>query len=171
MFGWFKKNLITEMNTFYNFANITTNFALFQHNCTRSGIDIKSEHNEKYEFQILRTAAMVNFLFGKPTQEMHIKQLNLDSEKNAALEWLRKNLIFRELVVQSLRVKNTTDFGSGKIDGSITGEEILTAFGSEYPIAPNPKYYEALVDKAFLSLSPDMQQLTLQLAKRLGINF
>ena len=120
---------------------------------------------------MLRTAAMVNFLFGKPTQEMHIQQLDLDSERKTALEWLRNNSIFRELVVQSLRVKNTTDFSSGKSDGSITGEDILATFGSEYPIAPNPKNYEALVYKAFQSLTHDMQQLTIQFAKRVGINF
>lgn len=165
MFGWLKKNLIKEMNTLFNLANITTTSALFQHNCTSSGTDTK------VELQMLRTAAMVNFLFGKPTQEMHIQQLDLDSERKTALEWLRNNSIFRELVVQSLRVKNTTDFSSGKSDGSITGEDILATFGSEYPIAPNPKNYEALVYKAFQSLTHDMQQLTIQFAKKVGINF
>lgn len=165
MFGWLKKNLLTEMNTLFNVANLTTSIALFKHNCSISEIDANSGDDER-KFQMFRSAAMVNFLFGKPAQEMHITRLDLDSEERFALEWLRSNSIFRELVVQSLRVKNTTDFGSGKNDGSITGEEILTVFGSEYPIAPNPKNYEALVDKACQSLGLDMKQLILQLANR-----
>lgn len=110
-------------------------------------------------------AASVNFLFGEPPSASH-ESLNLQEIHADAIEWLKRDALLKELLVQSLRV--TTQLGfmeKGAV--AVKGEEVLKTFGPEYPIAPTPDTYEKLVQRAIGVLSPDMQE---SIRSRLGLH-
>jgi len=100
-------------------------------------------------------AASVNFLFGEAPSSLH-EGLNLREIHADAVEWLRRNDLLRELIVQSLRVTSQLGYMENGV-AKVKGEDILKTFGSAYPTAPDPDSYENLVQRAISTLSPDSQ--------------
>ena len=90
-------------------------------------------------------AASVNFLFDEDPDPAH-KDLDFQEIQTKSIEWLKRDDLLRELIVQSLRVIIKLEFmKNGTV--SIRGEKILEEFGREHPIAPNPESYQNLVQK------------------------
>ena len=77
---------------------------------------------------------------------------------------MQDNPTMRELVVQTLRVSWVVDYMVKR--GDLPSEErmsILTKFGSEFPNAPDPNSYEALVRRAIGTLPVSSQARVLGL--------
>ncbi len=162
MFGWFKKRLLSKMNTFVYMARMVTALAALEH------VGIKSAGlNRDADKEAMKAAAMTNYLFSETPAAMHKQQLDLHAEHEAAIAWLQEDPTFRELVVQSLRVMTTANYGSGK-GASVVGEEILALLGAEYPQAPEPATYEALVMRAIQTLPVKAQVQFSRWAKSQG---
>ena len=149
-FWWAQKRLKRKMHRLLNAAKIAS-YGIFTIHLSDAPAEDKSEPSPAG----LIAAASVNYLFGEAPSAAH-QSLNLLEIHGNAVEWLKRDNLLRELLVQSLRV--TTQLGfieKGAI--AVRGEDILRTFGPEYPIAPNPDSYEHLVQKAIGTLSPDTQ--------------
>lgn len=149
-FWWAKKRLKSKMHRLVNAAKITS-YGIFTLHISDAPAEDKSESSRSS----MIAAASVNFLFGEAPSSLH-ESLNLREIHTDAIEWLKRDDLLRELVVQSLRVTAQLGFMENG-DVAVRGEDILKTFGSEYPIAPAPDSYENLVQKAIDALSPDMQ--------------
>ena len=99
--------------------------------------------------------ASVNYLFGETPSPKH-EHLDLQRIHTNAIQRLRDDALLRELVVQSLRVATVLSYVKTGV-ATVQGEDIVTMFGAEYPIAPNPDNYERLVEGVVATLSPEMQ--------------
>jgi len=163
MFGWFRKasqdRVLKKMDALVYLANLTAAYKIHSH--LKSTINYKDEE-ELNQIMAIRT----NFLFGKKLSESHA-HLDFKSEFNAAIGWLASDSLFRELIVQSLRVMNTSRISKGG-DSVILGDDILSIFGYLYN-EPNPDSYEMLVFKGIDSLSTMDKNEVLIKARKLGI--
>lgn len=145
-FWWAKKRLKSKMHRLINEAKITS-YGIFKFHISGASVGNKSESSHAS----MIAAASVNFVFGEAPSSLH-ERLNLREIHTDAIEWLKRDDLLRELVVQSLRVTAQLYFmENGAI--AVRGEEVLKTFGSEYPIAPAPDSYEKLVKKAIGALS------------------
>ena len=146
MFGWLKKRMLARMATSASVARIVTFRAL------SITLEIDSAESKDKRAAIARSAgARTNFLFGSESTETHVENLDLGAEHQAAIEWLETNTLFRELVVQTRRVESTVRYGqTGSVEA--IGGSILANYGREFPDAPNPESYAALVKRAIDSL-------------------
>ena len=152
MFGWFKKRAMKQMGVLFNISQMIISLGLMKY----YGFDEAQSEAEKNE-RAARAAAGANYLFGTAPNPMHLQQFNMLEIEVEACEWLRNNPVFRELVVQSLRVSTSINSeASGTV--SIVGQKLLATFGREFPNAPDPTTYEQLINKASLLLPPDYQQ-------------
>lgn len=149
-FWWAKKRLKRKMSRLVNAAKLTS-FGIFTSHL--SGVYAGDKSDSSRIGMI--AAASVNLLFGETPNASH-EGLNLREIHVNAIEYLKHDNLLRELLVQSLRVTAQLGFME---NGAVTvkEEDILTTFGPEYPIAPDPDSYEHLVQKAIGTLSPDMQ--------------
>jgi hypothetical protein len=125
MFGWFKKRLLARMDNLTKVAQMAT--------CVAITRELKNREANEESVVGMKGAARANFLFGHKGSELHRQQLDLPSEERAALEWLRDNAVFCELVVQSLRVMNMVGFGRHGTVGAVVGEpmagkDLVTGF-------------------------------------------
>jgi hypothetical protein len=152
MFGWFKKRTMERMGTLFSQSQMTTSLGLMKY----YGFDEAQSEAEKNE-RAARAAAGANYLFGTAPSPMHLQQFNIPEIEAEACEWLRNNPVFRELVVQSLRVATTINSEASRTV-SIVGEKLLETFGREFPNAPDPTSYEQLVNEAICLLPPAYQQ-------------
>lgn len=159
MFKWRLKRLMEKMDAWTSIAQMTASLAALHYidptyidRAPGSSADPPGSEAEKTTYR--KAAAMTNYLFGYPPSELHLEKLDLVKERKTAIDWLRQDALFRELVVQSLRVMMMINFGRNS-DSSIIGEEVLCTFGSEYPAAPDIDNYPALVRRAIDSLPPD----------------
>lgn len=111
-------------------------------------------------------AATTNFLFGERTKDQHAL-LDLDRIHGDAMAWLRSSEPITQLIVQSLRVAAMVAYIDKK-RAVVIGEEILISFGSEYPEAPSPDTYAALVSQFVDHLPEEVQG---QIRSRFGASF
>lgn len=138
------------MHRLVNAAKVTS-FGIFTSHLDGASAEAKSDPSRTG----MVAAASVNFLFGETPSASH-ENLNLREIHAEAVEWLSRDDLLRELLVQSLRVATQLGFMENGAVG-LKGEDILTKFGPEHPIAPNPDSYEQLVQKAIGTLSADTQ--------------
>lgn len=141
MFGWFKKRMLNRMAGLTRDAQLATFAAIvggFQ------GDPLAKS----------RAGARTNFLYGHEASVEHKQQFDMSVEERAALEWLQRNELFKELVVQTLRVIATVRYGRGlgNAVSPVIGEQILLDFGPAFPVAPEPDTYGALVLRAIETL-------------------
>ena len=164
MFGWLKKvskdRVLKKMDALSYLANLTTahkiNFIL------KSSGDY-SDADEISKIMAVRT----NYLFGKELSDNHV-HLNIKDEFNSAIDWLSSDSLFRELVVQSLRVMNTSSLAKGG-EPNVLGEDILTTYGYLFPENLSPDDYKILVFKAIDSLPLASMNEVIERAKKLGL--
>ena len=164
MFGWLRKasqeRVLKTMDALSYLANLTTAYKIESL--------LKEQHSDKNESEIGKILAFrTNYLFGRQVSESHA-HIDAESEINSANIWLSNDSLFRELVVQSLRVMNTSKIAKGG-DAVIAGGEILKLHGSSFPEGPTPEYYKELVFKAIESLTSNARIDILQSAEKLGL--
>ena len=158
MFGFGKTKLLAKMESLTNIAQMAVYMMLtnlFQ-------VDAAQTDGER-DVVATKAAAWANYLFGKSPSPQHA-HLNPDAEHQDAQSWLKQNRVARELVVQSLRVANTIAYGKTSTAPEL-GMDLLSSFGAEFPNAPDPASYEALVHRAIALLPPEHQQRLLVWSK------
>jgi hypothetical protein len=148
VFGWFKKRLFALMESWVRRAHLATYSAL------RRDLGVNAEEPKADDaIRRMQAACRANFLMGSGPAELHKQDLDLLAEHAAALNWLRQDPIFCELVVQSLRVVHMISHGRGvPVTLPVLGEELLLEFGPAFPVAPSPDSYEELVVRAMKTL-------------------
>jgi hypothetical protein len=152
MFGWLIKRTTKLMGALLNRSQMAIGLGMMKY----YGFDEAQSEAEKNE-SAARGAAGANYLFGMAPSPKHSEQFNMLEIEAEACEWLRNNPVFRELVVQSLRVATTIN-SEASGTASIVGEKLLETFGREFPNAPDPTSYEELINKAILLLPSTFQQ-------------
>ncbi|WP_288092294.1 hypothetical protein [Thiomonas sp.] len=156
MFAWLgnrKKRVMNQMAALTRAAQMATYISLRN---SLQPADPASPRDDEKELSGLRAAARTNILYGNPSNEAR-RDLDLAEEHRAALRWLDHTPVFRELVVQTLRVIATVRYGrtdAAKVDG----EPILVAYGTEFPEAPTPDSYQALLVRALSTLTEGQQR-------------
>ena len=164
MFAWLKKasqdRVLKRMDALSYLANLTTAHKI--NSILKSSGDY-SDADEMAKVMAVRT----NYLFGKDLSDSH-SSLDVKVEFNLAIDWLSNDSLFRELVVQSLRVMNTSSLAKGG-EPNILGEDILTTYGYLYPENLSPDDYKILVFKAIDSLPLDSMNEVIQRAKKVGL--
>ena len=164
MFAWLKKasqdRVLKRMDALSYLANLTTAYKI---NSILKSSDNYSDEEELTKIMAVRT----NYLFGKDLSDSH-SSLDVKAEFNSAIDWLSNDHLFCELVVQSLRVMNTSRVAKGG-EALVLGEEILTTYGKLFPQQPSPDMYKILVFKAIDSLPLDDKIDIIERSKKLGL--
>jgi len=164
MFGWLKKSsqdrVLKIMDSLSYLANITTAYKI--------NSLLKDSRNYKDDDELNKKIAVrTNYLFGRNVSDSH-SNLDVKAEFISANDWLSSDSLFRELVVQSLRVMNTSRMAKGG-EAIIVGEDILTTYGYLYPEASSPDAYKTLVFKAIESLPLASKEEVIERAKKVGL--
>jgi len=164
MFGWLKNvsqnRLLKTMDGLSYLANLTTAYKI--------NSLLKSSGNYSTDEELSKVMAIrTNYLFGKDLSESHTS-LDVKAEFNSAIDWLANDGLFRELVVQSLRVMSTTKMAKSG-EPIVIGEDILTTYGYLYPDNLSPDEYKTLVFKAIDSLDSNSRIVVLNKAHKLGL--
>ena len=165
MFGWLKKlsqdRVLKTMDALAYLSNLTTAFKI--------NYLLKESEKYKNEEELIQVMGVrTNYLFGKVLADSHT-HLDAKAEFNSAIDWLASDTLFCELVVQSLRVMNTSKIAKGG-DAIILGEDVLSNFGYLFPEEPSPESYKRLVFKAIDSLDSNSRNEVLVNAQRLGLS-
>ncbi|MDP2229942.1 hypothetical protein [Methylotenera sp.] len=171
MFGFLKKNVNAVMKNFLEISSIVNYFAIFEMLCAIDKVDDGDAENETVALNRLRAAAISNYLFCKPFQQMHKEKLDEDAVIADAERWLRTDDLFCGLIVQSLRVMNTLEFrNKNNSEETIIGEKILNEYGHIYKDAPNPQSFENLIfNLASMTLQDDHLNQVRSYANKIGI--
>lgn len=140
-----KESLIRKMDGYTSVAQV----AIFQ------SLKEDYEKNMGSYDTTLFAAAVANYLFGRTADPDHVEQFTLVKIRAAGNQILADNHSIRKLVVQSLRVLSTITIaiGKGEID-----TEILSIYGIEFPDAPDPSSYLALINESIQAMSPSVQE-------------
>jgi hypothetical protein len=153
MFGWYKRReqrLMARMGDMTRVAQMTTYVAL------ENELGVADARSEEEKSSIAaRAAARTNFLYGEAPADMH-KNLDLAREHRFASDWLSANPLFRELVVQTLRVLSVVKFHRTQ-EVPRAEATVLDKYGHEFPSAPTPETYPVLLQRALATLT-DTQQ-------------
>jgi hypothetical protein len=153
MFGWFNRRedrLPARMAALTRVAQMVTYTAIVND----LGFNDGRSEDEKATISA-RAAARTNFLFGNEPAKTH-NQFDLALEHRSASDWLAVSPLFRELVVQTLRVIFTVRHGTTG-SSAIVREDVLVKHGREFPDAPNPTEYPLLVQRAIGTLTDSQQ--------------
>lgn len=114
--------------------------------------------NREKETLLTRAGAQASLLFDT-SLEPEYQVLDIERERKEALAWLERRPIFKELIVQTLRVRNTVKYSlTGQSPDPVIGISILELYGEHFPNEPNPENYNELIVKAVNSLPPLSQQ-------------
>lgn len=114
--------------------------------------------NLEKENILTRGGAQASLLFDISLEPEYLT-LDIERERKESLAWLERRPIFKELIVQTLRVRNTVTYSlTGQSPDPIIGISILEQYGEHFPNEPNPENYNELLVRAVNSLSPLSQQ-------------
>ncbi len=140
-------------------AQMVTCSALFNHYSHDSAISDDQ--------RAARAAAGTNYLFGKEPDPRHASQFDLPELQAEVTSWLKANAAFEKLVIQSLRVLNTAMYATSGT-APIIGQVVLSTLGRNYPDAPDPQTFEALIHATLLQLPFKDQESVRSWMKRTG---
>jgi len=164
MFGWLKKvsqdRVLKRMDALSFLANLTTAHKI------NSILKLSGNYSDADEMTKIM-AVRTNYLFGKDLSDNH-KHLNVKEEFNSAIDWLANDDLFRELVIHSLRVMNTSRLAKGG-EPIVLGDDVLTTYGYLYPENSSPDNYKILLFKAVDSLYLKSRNDVLSKAQKLGL--
>jgi hypothetical protein len=79
------------------------------------GVDHAKNDTERFAVTV-KAGAHASLLFDVPLAPEH-KKLDVEAERKAAYAWLTRQPVFKELVVQTLRVQNTLAYEEVKGSG------------------------------------------------------
>ncbi len=164
MLTWLKKlsqeRVIKRMDALSYLANLAT--------AHKINSVLKASNNYVDESELNKIMAVrTNYLFGKNVSDSHT-HLDIKEEFNSAIYWLANDDLFRELVIQSLRIMNTSRLAKGG-EPNVLGEDILTTYGYLYPEYLSPDDYNILVFKAIDSLPLTSRNEVIERAKKVGL--
>jgi len=104
-----------------------------------------------------RAKMAADYLFGRELDPDALETLSVAREQELARDWLKRNEVMRELVLESLRVLNAMDDHPRGRTGPI-GEGLVMAYGRGSFKALDLAAYDALVQRAIYSLPLHTQQ-------------
>lgn len=162
MIQWFEKQLISKMERLNHaaqmivFVHILDQFELEASLLAQLGLK-GIEPNKVEPLRGFYAAAIANYLFGKQAAEQHKEIFDLGKIEKIAIQWLRRENDFQELVVQSVRVSYAIGYAKNQIE-ELSLHQVLAEFGKKFPEAPNPASYEKLVDESLSLLSPGSEE-------------
>jgi len=117
------------------------------------GVDKTKDQTERERLGI-RAGYQAHLLMGEPLSKPEYRNLASKAEALNAAVFMEKNPLMMELVIQTLRVRNTIHFAKyGEPSEPLIGEEVLESYGSRVSQEPDPDNYAALVQKVIDSMS------------------
>lgn len=133
MFGFRKSKLLSKMQNLHHLAG-TSVFCRY-----------RAAGAGGHEAASMRAAALLGAMFGKsPSTELSAR-FDMDEIRRQAQTDFAADRALRELVVQALRVEAALA-AEGKLPPLVPGSlRILESSGAEFPEAPTPASFEALV--------------------------
>lgn len=148
----FEPNIIPQMERMADASRMAAAMMLLND----LGMDQASTELER-ERVAIRAEAQASLLFDKLLVYEH-QQLEVDRERAEALAWMERWPVFQELIVQTLRVDNTLEYArTGQAPEPIIGATVLERYGRQFPDAPDPESYPALLSKAIHSMPAQLQ--------------
>jgi hypothetical protein len=114
--------------------------------------------NESEQMQIATRAGLqASLIFDKPLAPEH-ELLDIEAERKKVLEWLEDRPLFKELVVQTLRVDNIVRFAkTGQPPNPLIGASLLGNFGKQFRNGPSPDSYNSLLSDVIHSMPAQIQ--------------
>jgi len=111
------------------------------------GMDKAKDDSERMSIAA-RVGAQASIIYDKPLAPEH-QNLDIDKVRYDALTWLDHQHVFKELVIQTLRVANSLEYLSrGQVPGPTIGASVLERYKNHSPEDLNPDAYQALLSKA-----------------------
>jgi len=139
MFGFGKRRVFERMSGSYQKAQLAI------YSFLKSKQYKVKDNIIEGEDKMLMAAAITNFMLGREAVQMHLDEFDIEEIESIGYQLIDKNQNLKELVVQSMRVYLIL-FTEGVMDIPI-GMDIIEKYGSEFPDAPSPSSYEALLGK------------------------
>jgi hypothetical protein len=147
-----RNEALSRMRKLTELAHIAVSEALNQH----YGFD-EAVSERARSHCAARARAAADYLFGKPDRDADFDVADRAREQKAARDWLVRNELMRELVVQSLRVINAMNRNASK-PSSVVGEGLLMAYGAGCFEVLDLPAYEAVVHRSIGALPGHIQQ-------------
>lgn len=145
-------NVITQMERLTKVSYMATTMMMMHD----AGMSQASEDSEQLDIAT-RIGAQASLLFDKPLAPEQM-QLDIEREREEALAWLERQVLFKKLVIQTLRVNNTIEFArTGQAPDPIIGAAILERYGEQYQDEPNPETYNSLVSEVIHAMPTQLQ--------------
>jgi hypothetical protein len=139
MFGFGKKRVLERMGHSYQKSQLAIFGYLKEKKYKVRGSILEGEK------KMNMAAAIANFMFGQEPVQIHLDEFDIKEIESIGYQLIDKNHNLKELVVQSMRVYLIL-WNQGVMDTPID-IDIIEKYGSEFPDAPSPSSYEALLDK------------------------
>lgn len=134
------------------------------------GVDRATDQTER-ERLATRAGYQAKLLLSEPLNRPKYGSVSGDIESLNAAVFMEKNPLMMELVVQTLRVKNTIYFAKyGEASKPLIGIEVLEYYGPKVKIEPDPDNYAALVRKVIDSMSTIGKARMAGLLKDMGLS-
>lgn len=145
-------NVIAQMERLANASRMATAMMMMH------DLGMSQASGESGQMDIAtRVGAQASLLFDKPLAPEHVR-LNIEREREEALIWLERQQLFKQLVVQTLRVDNTVEFArTGQAPDPIIGATILERYGKQFREEPNPESYNSLLSAVIHSMPTQLQ--------------
>ena len=169
MFGWFKKNAISEMKNIIYLAQLTSYFSILEILCLESNTNHEEHENPEAIKNSKFAAAVTNYLFAKGIAEQHKKEFTVSEIESWANNWLDSKSDLCELVIQCLRSLNTIQQAENKNITALIGEAYLIKYGPQYPAKPDANLLKTLISRINSLLPSDLKSTIDSEAKRLNI--
>lgn len=127
--------------------------AMMMHDGGMSQASVESEQSNI----ATRVGAEASILFDKPLIREPMR-LDIEREREEALAWLDRQLLFRKLVVQTLCVDKTVESArTGQAPEPLVGADILERYGETVSRKTNPESYSSLVSEVIHSMPARLQ--------------
>jgi hypothetical protein len=117
------------------------------------GVDTTKDQTERERLGN-RAEYQARLLMSEPLNKFEYRNLASEAEALNAAVFMEKYPLMMELVVQTLRVRNTIYFARyGEPSEPLIGVEVLEGYGGRVGQEPDPDNYAALVQKVIDSMS------------------
>lgn len=117
------------------------------------GVDRSTDQTER-EHLATRAGYQAKILLSEPLDSPKYRSVSGDIEAMNATVFMEKTPLMMELVVQTLRVKNSIYFAKyGEAKKPPIGIDVLEHYGSKVKTEPDPDNFDALLRQVFDSMS------------------
>ncbi len=145
-------SVVVQMERLANASRMATAMMLMK----ELGMSEAGSEEEKMQIAV-RAGAQASILFDQPLAPEH-GDLDIEAERYSVLAWFKRQSIFKELIVQTLRVDNTLQYArSGQAPDPIIGKVLLESYGEEFKEAPDPESYYKLLREVIHAMPEELQ--------------